>query len=161
MKFQKKIFNLFKEIKGDIRKEYKIYSNYLIDKSPRKKPASQRKPQILSQKWLHDPIKSKYVLDEVGDLFFTCRLCQYKLACSSLYDHIDMHEKRVQNSNSDSSQPAITGFSMKNIQKQQFEFEITKFIVCNNLSFSIVDELMKLLSSVPITAVIYCSKTLQ
>ena len=41
-------------------------------------------------------------------------------------------------------QPLISNFSMKNIERERFEFEIIKFVVGNNLSFSLIETLMSL-----------------
>ena len=91
-------------------------------------------------------VKSKYISGKVGDLSFTCKVCQERLKCESFYGHCALHENQS-TKNKDESQPLISDFSMKNIQREQFEFELIKFIVANNLSFSLIEPLISFLKT--------------
>jgi len=50
-------------------------------------------------------------------------------------------------SKEDAGQQTIETFSMKNIERQKYDFSLTKFIIQNNLSFSIVEPLVILLKT--------------
>ena len=111
-----------------------------------KKSQKKHDPQKLSAKWFQDPIKSKYVSGTVGDIYFICKVCQEKYKCDSFYGHCLMHENQP-NVKKDENQALIPQFSMKNIEREQFEFLLIKFIVANNLPFSLVDSLIILLKA--------------
>ena len=72
-------------------------------------------PQTLSESWLKDLIKSKYVHGKVGDLNFTCKMCK-KLYDVSLYRHVDWHKKGLSDKDN-TQQPSTSEFLMFNIQK--------------------------------------------
>lgn len=62
-----------------------------------------------------------------------------------MYDHVRKHKDKLAEIKKDSTQPNIGEYSMHNIAPQKHDFEIAKFIASNNLSFSIVDPLVKLI----------------
>ena len=110
------------------------------------KPNSKHKTLKFSTKWLTDPIKSKYVTGNKGDEVFTCKICQRKFKCESIYDHIKMHEKK-QNSTALEPQKGLNLLALENAQRQKYEFEVSKFIFSNSLSFSLVEPLVELLKT--------------
>ena len=64
-------------------------------------------------------------------------------SCESFYRHVAWHEKDNYSAEN-MDQPLISNFSMKNNERERFEFEIIKFVVGNNLSFSLIETLMSL-----------------
>ena len=100
-----------------------------------KTPEKIHRTQLLSGKWPTDPIKKKYVSGKIGETHFTCKICQVKLKCESFYDHVNYHEKGRATKSKDLQTPSVATYSTRNIKKQHYEFEISKFIVLNNLSY--------------------------
>lgn len=101
--------------------------------------------QKLSKKWLTDPIKKKYVSGKEGDEKFVCIVCQESFSCESVYDHVKMHENKLNElKNLEPSQQTIDNLSIIDTQRQQYEFQVTKFILSNNLPFSITEPLVEL-----------------
>jgi len=113
-----------------------------------KASTSTHKTQKLSKNWLTDPVKSKYVSGEIGDIEFTCKICQRKFKCESCYDHIKWHEKNSTQLPKDPSQKTLNAEITQNLHRQKYELEITKFIFTNNLPFNVVDPLIELLKTV-------------